>query len=266
MRVVSSFLADLIRQYVGGDAHHMRQSFPHVVTQDDEILQGFIDGYVDGDGFRRKDRNASIVVSGNTEFLEEFASVVGARFTPDTKQPASKLYISDHWRTKHGFRQDDHQTALQESQWVNVLDVVAEPAEGNKPYTVYSFKCEPHPTFLVGGHLSHNCEHHLLPFWCDVSVGYIATDAVLGLSKFGRIAKKYAHRLQLQEQLVHQIADEVEQVTGSPNVAVLAQGEHLCMSMRGVETPAIMKSSVMRGVFFHSPTARQEFLSLAVGR
>lgn len=107
------------------------------------------------------------------------------------------------------------------------------------------------------------CEHHLLPFWCDVSIGYVAQGNVLGLSKFGRIAHKYAHRLQLQEQLVHQIAEEVKERTGSPDVAVLAVGEHLCMSMRGIQTPALMKSSSMSGVFNSDPQKRREFLDLA---
>ena len=106
------------------------------------------------------------------------------------------------------------------------------------------------------------CEHHLLPFWCDVSIGYIARDRVLGLSKFGRLTHLAAHRLQIQERLVHQIADAVEQLTGSPDVAVLATGEHLCMSMRGVKTPALMRSSAMRGVFLSKPEARSEFMSL----
>lgn len=106
------------------------------------------------------------------------------------------------------------------------------------------------------------CEHHLLPFWCNISVAYIATDYVLGLSKFARIAHKYAHRLQIQEQLTHQIADEIQQVTGSESVAVLGKGEHLCMTMRGIQTPALMTSSVMRGAFYDNASARQEFLSL----
>jgi GTP cyclohydrolase I len=106
------------------------------------------------------------------------------------------------------------------------------------------------------------CEHHLLPFWCDVTVAYIAGDQVLGLSKFARIAHKYAHRLQLQEQLTAQIADEVEQVTGSADVMVIGQGEHLCMSMRGIRTPAIMTSSVVRGRFRDLAALRAETLAL----
>jgi GTP cyclohydrolase I len=59
------------------------------------------------------------------------------------------------------------------------------------------------------------CEHHLMPFWCDVSIGYIAIDRVLGLSKFGRIAERCAHRLTMQERLVTDIAVDVMAATKS---------------------------------------------------
>lgn len=106
------------------------------------------------------------------------------------------------------------------------------------------------------------CEHHLLPFWANISIGYIASTKLLGLSKFARIAHKHAHRLQVQERLIVGIADELQDILETPNVAVLAEGEHLCMTMRGIQTPALMKSSVMRGVFLDKAEARAEFLSL----
>lgn len=106
------------------------------------------------------------------------------------------------------------------------------------------------------------CEHHLLPFWCDVAVGYIANGRVLGLSKFGRIAHEIAHKLQLQERLCEEIADRVAYVIGTEDVAVIASGEHLCMSCRGIKTPALMTSSAMRGAFKTGET-RAEFLKLA---
>ena len=106
------------------------------------------------------------------------------------------------------------------------------------------------------------CEHHLLPFWCDLSIGYVTREKVLGLSKIARIAHKYAHKLQIQERMVHQIADEVEQLTGSPDVAVMGSGTHLCMLMRGVKTEAVMHTSVLRGVFREDVAARNEFFSL----
>jgi GTP cyclohydrolase I len=105
------------------------------------------------------------------------------------------------------------------------------------------------------------CEHHLLPFWCDVSVGYLTGDKVLGLSKFARIAHKHAHRLQLQERLVEGIATDLKEIVGTENVAVIAEGEHLCMTMRGVRTPARMISSAMYGAF-RTEQARAEFLSI----
>jgi GTP cyclohydrolase I len=109
------------------------------------------------------------------------------------------------------------------------------------------------------------CEHHLLPFRCDVSIGYIARDRVLGLSKFARIAQLYAHRPQLQERLVHQICEEVKVLTSSEDVAVLGRGYHLCTIMRGVKSPAEMVTSVVSGVFMEESPARAEFLKLVWG-
>lgn len=106
------------------------------------------------------------------------------------------------------------------------------------------------------------CEHHLLPFWCELSVGYIPHECVLGLSKFSRVANKYAHSLQIQERLVSQIATDIQELTGTQDVAVLAVGEHLCMTMRGIKSPALMKSSVMRGSFRDNAQTRSEFLAI----
>lgn len=106
------------------------------------------------------------------------------------------------------------------------------------------------------------CEHHLLPMWCDVSIGYITGERVLGLSKFARIAHQFAHQLQIQERLGVQIADEVSRIAGTEDVAVVIQGEHLCMSARGIRTPGLMTSSVMRGVFRDEYQTRMEFLHL----
>ena len=105
------------------------------------------------------------------------------------------------------------------------------------------------------------CEHHMLPFWCDVSVAYIAEDKVLGLSKFARIAHKNAHNLSLQEKLVADIASDLQEFLGTNNVAVMAKGEHLCMTMRGIRTPHRMISSALDGQFLE-PHTRAEFLSL----
>lgn len=107
------------------------------------------------------------------------------------------------------------------------------------------------------------CEHHLLPMWCDVTIGYLPQEKVLGLSKFARIAHQFAHQLQVQERLTQQIADEITRLSGSTNVAVVLNGEHLCMSARGIRTPGLMTSSILRGSFRTDQEMRQTFLSLS---
>jgi len=109
------------------------------------------------------------------------------------------------------------------------------------------------------------CEHHLLPFWCDISMGCIVKDRVLGLSKFARIAHKHSHKLQIQERLVKEIAENVMSLTKSDDVAVVATGNHLCATMRGIKTDYQMVTSVMNGIFRDKHEARQEFLSLIRG-
>ena len=106
------------------------------------------------------------------------------------------------------------------------------------------------------------CEHHLLPFNADLTIAYIAEGRIIGLSKLARIAHQYAHGLQVQERLVTQVADHIQRSTGAYSVAVLAAGEHLCMTMRGIRTPARMHSSVLRGLFKHDPDTRAELLAL----
>jgi GTP cyclohydrolase IA len=109
------------------------------------------------------------------------------------------------------------------------------------------------------------CEHHLLPWQATVHIGYLPEGKVLGLSKFARLTHQVAHRLQVQERLVAEIADQVEKLAGAPDVAVVAQGRHLCMAMRGVRTPALVTTSVMRGRFHDQPPLRAEFLGLMKG-
>lgn len=128
--------------------------------------------------------------------------------------------------------------------------------------TVFATSSTDQMVTVSGMRVSSLCEHHLLPFWCDVAIGYIADGKVLGLSKFARIAHQFAHQLQLQERLGQQIADEVSRITGTENVAVVLKGEHLCMTTRGIRTPGTMTSSVMRGVFRDEYETRMEFLRL----
>ena len=107
------------------------------------------------------------------------------------------------------------------------------------------------------------CEHHLLPFIGKCHVAYIPNGKVLGLSKVARIVDMYARRLQIQENLVMQIATTIENVTDALGVAVIIEARHLCMMMCGVEKQnSSMKTSAMLGCFRTNQATRSEFLSL----
>lgn len=83
------------------------------------------------------------------------------------------------------------------------------------------------------------CEHHLLPFRLTVSIAYIPQNRVLGLSKLVRQLRAHAHNLQLQERITDDVAADLAKAAGTDDVAVYAEGEHLCMSMRGVEAGTV---------------------------
>lgn len=107
------------------------------------------------------------------------------------------------------------------------------------------------------------CEHHMLPFIGKAHVGYIPTGKVLGLSKVARIIDMFARRLQIQEQLTHQVASTIAEVTGAEGVGVIVEARHLCMMMRGVEKQnSTMKTSAMLGTFRKNLSTRNEFLAL----
>jgi GTP cyclohydrolase I len=107
------------------------------------------------------------------------------------------------------------------------------------------------------------CEHHMIPFFGRVHVGYLPNKKVIGLSKIPRIVDMFARRLQLQERLTSQIANTLEEVLDSMGVAVVMEGRHLCMQMRGVEKQnSYASTSAMLGQFRKSAETRAEFLSI----
>ncbi|MEU7037040.1 hypothetical protein ABZ958_25620 [Streptomyces sp. NPDC046237] len=153
VRVVSSYLSDALRHYVGGDAHHMRQGFPRVVLRDVETFNGFLDGYIDGDGFTIKHGHGRMITSSNVPYLAELARLIGARFTSSKRGLVSQLYVSNRWESRGTFTPEQHPIDPPESSWIQVREVRPRPALGTKPFTFYSYRLEPHPTFLVNGHL-----------------------------------------------------------------------------------------------------------------
>jgi len=112
------------------------------------------------------------------------------------------------------------------------------------------------------------CAHHVIPFYGQAFIGYVPNELIAGLSKFGRLVKWAAKGLWVQEELTSFIAAELQSRLNPRGVAVILEGEHLCMAMRGVEMPGVVTTtSSMRGVFGdHTRTAKAEFMQLIEGK
>ena len=107
------------------------------------------------------------------------------------------------------------------------------------------------------------CEHHMLPFFGKVHVGYIPDAHVIGLSKIPRIVDMFARRLQVQERMGEQICDALEKILKPKGIGVVIEANHLCMMMRGVQKQhSTAVTSCVKGLFRKDPKTRDEFLHL----
>ena len=107
------------------------------------------------------------------------------------------------------------------------------------------------------------CEHHLIPFNGRAHVAYIPNGKIIGLSKIPRIIDHFSKRLQVQERLTNQVANTLEEILQPKGVAVVMEGKHYCMLMRGVQKQnSVATTSAMLGLFRDRDTTRNEFLNL----
>lgn len=107
------------------------------------------------------------------------------------------------------------------------------------------------------------CEHHLLPFRGHATVAYLPGDRVVGVSKLARLVECHAHRLQVQERMTQDIAQDLVKYLECDGAACLVEATHTCMAMRGVEVEAAMLTSCLLGPFKDNAATRAEFLDLA---
>lgn len=107
------------------------------------------------------------------------------------------------------------------------------------------------------------CEHHLMPFYGKVHIAYLPDGKVVGLSKLARTVEVYARRPQIQEQMTTQIAEAVMEHLKPQGVMVMAEAEHMCMTMRGVEKPGSQTVTMaVRGCFNTQPQLQQYFFEM----
>ena len=104
------------------------------------------------------------------------------------------------------------------------------------------------------------CEHHMLPFYGKINIAYVPAGRVFGISKLARLVEKYSRRLQIQERLTKEVADEIMKM-GVKGVLIIVEGKHLCMKMRGVRNGSLIMTVAYRGILEQKET-REHVLSL----
>ena len=276
VRVVSSYAGEKLCRWLGIAEAGSRSKtksfrFPQVATLSREMMRGFLDGYCDGDGYRVE--TGRFIISANKGFLDDLAQYLGTVVAPTSRErdDCYRVYVSNRWdqagwHGRHGFRQQSEFYVPFDSTYTTVTDVT-HLQRAKKPYTVYSITCDPYPTFLVAGHLTHNCEHHLLPFFGKCHIAYMPSRKIVGLSKLPRLVEMFARRLQVQERLTTQIAQTLSDVLQPRGVAVVIEALHMCMLMRGVEKQnSKAVTSAMLGAFRENAGTRAEFMELMRSR
>ena len=106
------------------------------------------------------------------------------------------------------------------------------------------------------------CEHHVLPFFGEVTIGYIPNLKIIGLSKLARIVDYFSKRLNTQEFFTQNIANYLEDKLQPSGVGVKVEALHLCKVMRGIKSSGNMITSALKGVFLTEASARKEFMDL----
>tara|TARA_R110000824_G_C14750573_1_gene628534 strand:+ start:7 stop:546 length:540 start_codon:yes stop_codon:yes gene_type:complete len=109
------------------------------------------------------------------------------------------------------------------------------------------------------------CEHHLLPFFGTVHIGYIPNGTIVGLSKLARTVEYYSKRLNTQEYLTNNIAEFLNIKLKPRGIGVIITGRHLCQEMRGIKKRGEMITSALKGIFLEEPKVKQEFFNLTKG-
>jgi len=263
---------------IGCGSKTQKFHLPEIVKANYDCWRGFVEGYLDTDGtrYRGEKQEYDRIMSTNKDFINELRDFMGVASRNGVKgirsavskhdvynTNISKKVLSEEWFKKHGFEKYEANIDLGESEMVEVVSVEFV----DKPTKVYSFKCDNEHTFCINGVLTHNCEHHMMPFFGHYWFAYIPNPKgkILGISKIGRVVDYCAAKLQVQERLTHDIVEMLEKALGEEypplGIALVMRGSHLCKEMRGVKKKGIMTSSFLTGAFKNDAETRAEFMN-----
>lgn len=195
--------------------------------------------------------------------------------TPSTTLDVMRNNVAFENRFEALFKDFFTQIAFEDEEVFNntpkrFLKALREMTEGYKQNPVellsVKFKSDSHDLVIVKDiPFSSLCEHHLMPFWGVVHIGYIPSGFVAGLSKFPRAVQALARRLQIQERLTKEILQAIQTALDPLGVAVVVSATHSCMRCRGVKSTGEMTTSSVNGFLRTSEAARAEFFNLLKG-
>jgi len=238
------------------------EAVPSIVKSSNDIMQGYLDGYVDGDGDHNKTYPS--IYSADEDRMKEIGKLIGKQ-SHMMNEGEHTLYIGKHPLTK--FVPEAHELSL-EGFGFNPTEVkdVERIDTSRRPFRMISFECFPYPTYIANGVMQKNCEHHFAPFYGTVDIAYVPGNGkVTGLSKLPQLVQKYARRPQLQERMVSQIADELMNRCEAIGVMVIGSGYHTCEMIEGIhegfhrDKPYITPE--IRGLFVANEALKNEVLS-----
>jgi GTP cyclohydrolase I len=133
-----------------------------------------------------------------------------------------------------------------------------------EPFNLTTFDSNGYDEMIISQDIQYYtfCEHHLLPFFGKVSIGYIPSGKIVGLSKLARTVDYFSKRLNTQEYLTDNIANFLNDKLKPIGIGVVVTGRHLCQEMRGIKKRGNMLTSALKGAMLDDSTARKEFLEL----
>lgn len=176
-------------------------------------------------------------------------------------EPATTQALEDSVRTIIGCFDDPNREGLVDTP-TRVAKMYAEILQPNE-IKISVFDTDGYDEMIIDNDIKFYslCEHHLIPFFGTVTIGYVPDKKLIGLSKLSRIVDFFSRHLQMQERLTSQIAGFIEENLTPKGVGVIVRARHLCREMRGIKNQGEMITSCLKGVFMSDEKARNEFLN-----